>query len=1160
MSAVAPSVAAEETPAIGVFPFLLGAGQWVFSRRLRHSKTLSVWLGTDAETGRPVLARAFDLEHLSTGSLLRLEHEAEVISRIRQPEIVPVRFAGREAGKYWIVSEFLPGPSLRELLQTGERPSTLAALQITSHILAGLTELHARGIVHTAILPRSVLCGPSQTAGMLVWPGSLDAWSTDTPTPADLLELARYAAPEQNQVIHGEVGEAADLYAVGALLYRCLAGDTPHVAENLNQLLWQQATQPVSRLRQLGVDVPLALDEVLQRLLARDPGSRYQSAEAVRHDVAAILAALESGQTTVDLAIGGRDLRRSLTPPAFVARAAELATLDEQIERTHAGMPRLTMVEGLSGYGKSRLLAEFAVRCAQSGLTVFEGRAVQEISHPFQLLEGVAASFAAATHSRSTFAPRVRERLHDHLAPLVATLPSLAGVLMHHSNAAPVAVTESETLSALAEFLDALGSREHPAVVILDDCQWAHDLVYRLLLRWQVLQSQRPLGERHVQLVVAFRSDEVAATHPLRRIEPGAKVEIGPLSPADVQRLIESMAGPLPAAAVEVVTRFADGSPFMAAAILHGLVESRALVSEAHQWRVDPLALDEVRSSTHAAELLSKRLGLLEGDTRQLLQAGALLGTEFALEMAVHLTGLSAAQAWNAVNHARRRQLLWWSRHDGTCKFVHDKIREALRSSQSAEVTACFHLRAAEYLRIHATDRHADLAIHLAAAGQSDAALAHALIAAAEARRTHALELAEQQYRIAERAAGEADARVQFSIAEGLGDILMLRGKYTDAEQQFARAEQLAGDTLSRAEVFCRRGELLIKRGDMHAALEQFRQGLQAMRVRVPGSQWRISLCLMVEVVRQALHTVFRRWLVHRRRTEPSPQVRLTLRLYSGYSHAAWYCAKLPLLMWAHLRGMNRAERWQPSLELAQVYSDHAPGMILIPWHRRGLQYAQRSLAIREARQDLWGQGQSWHFYGIVQYAAGRYGEAIEACRRAVQILQKTGDYWQVHIARYQIAASLFHQGDLQGALEEAQHNHASGLMVGDEQASGIILDVWARAAPGRIPESILDAELRRERHDFQGQAQVLLAAGIQRLAQNRLTEALDALNRAQGIVNGAGVRNPYTTPVAVWRTTALRRLAEAERSLHPRRRRDYLRQANAHRAPLAHRVVLVSQ
>ena len=145
--------------------------------------------------------------------------------------------------------------------------------------------------------------------------------------------------------------------------------------------------------------------------------------------------------------------------------------------------------------------------------------------------------------------------------------------------------------------------------------------------------------------------------------------------------------------------------------------------------------------------------------------------------------------------------------------------------------------------------------------------------------------------------------------------------------------------------------------------------------------------------------------------------------------------------------------------------------MTLIGALDRGVRYTEKSLQMRKDLGDLWGQGKSLVFVGVTLYVASRFEECVPKCREAIRILERLGDYWQLHIARYQLAAALYHSGDLRGAVHEARLNHRSGLELGDEVASGISLDVWSRAAEGAVPEEILAVELGRTRNDAQGPA-----------------------------------------------------------------------------------------
>ena len=144
-------------------------------------------------------------------------------------------------------------------------------------------------------------------------------------------------------------------------------------------------------LRGLGLSVPRVLDEVIQRLLRKDPRDRYQSAEAVAADLTVIADALQQGESEPALVVGLHDRRHTLTEPAFVGRGQELAALQAQLRRTQEGHGGLVLLEAESGGGKTRLLAEFALRGAQQGAWILRGQGLdQAAQRPFQLLTGVA--------------------------------------------------------------------------------------------------------------------------------------------------------------------------------------------------------------------------------------------------------------------------------------------------------------------------------------------------------------------------------------------------------------------------------------------------------------------------------------------------------------------------------------------------------------------------------------------------------------------------------------------------------------------------------------------------------------------------------------------------------------------------------------------------
>ena len=1106
-------------------------GRFLLKGILRESAGTKTYLGADVRIGEEYVVKAIPLETLSAGAIMRLEHEAALLGRVRSRWVAPLVHSGQEDGAFCLVMKHIEGISLEDRLTEGPL-SWDETLEVGRSVFSALRDLHDHQVLHRCVRPTNLIVnefGAIRHATLVDF-GPARAIQTDHRLVEHPLATAQYVAPEQAGLIDHDVTDPADLYSAGLVLFRCLSGKAAFEGDTVGTVLFEQMTSVVPELHQLGISVPRAFDELLQRLLRKDPRDRYQSADAVLVDLEAIAAGVRRGGENPEVVIGSRDRRGTLVEPAFVTRSAELKELDNQLLKARDGEGGLVLLEGESGSGKSRLLTEAAYRASHHGLQVYRGIATTEIAqNSLRVLDGIVERVLAVVGADPNLAEALRDRIGIHREAVVSALPQLTDLLETEKSqdSAPEAVGETRTVQALARFLQALGSAERPALVILDDCQWAGELACKFLRKWHAGVSENLEGN-HVVVLVAFRTEEVADDHLLRHTEPISHLRLLPLEASEVQKVVESMAGPLPKEATDAIIRLSGGSPFMASAMLRGLVETGALVAGSKGWQINPLAMADVKASDRAAVLLTRRLELLQRKTIELLSAGAVLGKEFDLEAVSDLVSQDSSEVISALNEARRRCLVWLGPDGTRCIFVHDKIRAALLDGISVQTRRDIHRRAAASLQARSPNDVSSLAYHFDAAGDSQAALPHALIAAERARAQHALETAEQQYRIAERGGQDASQQTRFEIAKGLGDVLMLRGRYVDAGELFEKAALLAEGSFAQAQIRSKLGELAFKRGDVELAISHFEAGLRCLGKRVPQRSSIVVLQTLYEAGVQLLHTWLPRLFLGRRRRLPNEKERLYIRLLSDLSHGCWYSRSLVMSFWAHLRETNYAEGFLPTPELAQAYAEHAVAMPLISLNRRSSRYAEKSLELWRSFGDLWGQGASLFFYGSALYAGSRFAECIATCREAIRLLERTGDFWYAHMARYQIAASYYHLGDFQQARKEAQLNHASGVETGDEQASGIILDVWARATGGVVPQKLLEVELQRGRTDTQGTVQVLLAKGVCMMGQGRLAEAATVFEHAINETDSKGVRNAYTLPLLAWLSAALRQQAAA--------------------------------
>ncbi|HWE55541.1 MAG TPA: EAL domain-containing protein [Acidimicrobiales bacterium] len=1110
----------------------LGSG-FVAGRRLVSRFTLEeclkrraltqTWRATDTRDGGAVVVKLLFTGGLSSALRLRLEHEARVLAELdlaSRPVAV-----GSDGTVMYLVQTFVPGHDLRARLDRGQLDIE-SSLLVAMDVFRALSKVHELGIFHRDIKPANIIVDGDDrltSAALIDFGLARSAW-LDRSVRDEPVGTARYLAPEAAGLVDAGIDERADLYSAGVVLYECLAGRAPFEGKTVGDVLRAHATEDPVPLRTLRQPIPSALDGLVARLLAKDPAERYQSAAAVVADLESLIDGLRSGVADPPVAIGMADRRRTLAEAGYIGRRTELEALAALLD----GPGRrggLILLEAESGGGKSRILDEACLRLS-ADTRLLRGQGLDRVAmRPFQILDGVAVSVTRECQDEPEFAATLQDRLAAWTDTIAGAVPDLAEVLgVEAGTEGPEAYGEARTISALCALLDAIAA-DRPTVVVLDDCQWADSLTLKLLSEWPV-RGRLPADSQLV-IVAAFRSEEVGENHPLRKAPAIAHLRLSPMSSDDIVALCESMAGPLPEDASAVVVRLAEGSPFMASAVLRGMVEMHVLEHVGDGWQVDPEALAGAQTSRRAGLFLTRRLELLSVPARRLLSAGAVLGKGFNLDNALELADLDVRQAAEALDEARRRRVIWVDEVAGTCAFTHDKLRETLLTQLPTQVRAALHRRAAGRLELLEPQPSFELAYHFDAAGMARDAFPHAMAAARDARARHALDVSVAQYRIAERGVSDFEEPVQAELHEELGEVLSLAGEYDEAEIYLTQALGLIKDRDHRSSLEGKLGDVAFRRGDHVAARDYVEGALRQLGRWVPKRQFGYVVAALWEIFVQIGHTLVPRRL-GRRRPEGAERQFLAARLYSRLAYIYWFSAGRMPCAWTHLRGMNLVERYPASPELAQAWSEHAPVMTMLPYYKRGITYARKSFDVRQALGDEWGQGQSLSFYGVVLYAASRYRECIDACLQAVETLNRMGDRWEENTASWHIAFSQYRLGQLSEAIDTSRRLHARASAIGDISARGISLSAWSRASGGHVPENLVAAELAMGTEDAHKSVEVRVAETVRLIREGRWAAACEVIDDALEIIKRAGLRQEYVAPAYSWAATARRGLAES--------------------------------
>jgi serine/threonine protein kinase len=218
----------------------------------------------------------------SPASLGRFEREVRAAAKLMHPNIVTALDAGQQGQLHYLVMEYVEGQSLTALLNEHGTMPVERAIDCVLQVGRGLEYAHSKGVIHRDIKPGNLLIDNSGTVKILDMGLALTVAGTGS-QPAERLTGSNqalgtcdYMAPEQADDTH-EIDQRVDIYALGCTLCQLLTGDPPYVRNSLIKVLLAHREAPVPSLREARAEVPLALDSVFQKMLAKKPDDRYRS-------------------------------------------------------------------------------------------------------------------------------------------------------------------------------------------------------------------------------------------------------------------------------------------------------------------------------------------------------------------------------------------------------------------------------------------------------------------------------------------------------------------------------------------------------------------------------------------------------------------------------------------------------------------------------------------------------------------------------------------------------------------------------------------------------------------------------------------------------------------------------------------------------------------
>ena len=244
-------------------------GRYLIKRLLANGGMAGVYLAEDTRLDREVALKIIH-PHLAESYRERFVAEAKIAARLSHPNLVNVFDQGQDGQYAWMAMEYVPGITLRDVMDKFQGLDADRALELFEPVLAGLASAHKAGILHRDLKPENVLLSDDGRIKLSDW-GLAREVDQRTKTES-LIGTVAYVSPEL--VLRGAADARSDVYAAGILLFELVTGRQPFLGEQAVQVAFQHAKETVPPPSSLNPSIPPLIDELVLWATAREPAHR----------------------------------------------------------------------------------------------------------------------------------------------------------------------------------------------------------------------------------------------------------------------------------------------------------------------------------------------------------------------------------------------------------------------------------------------------------------------------------------------------------------------------------------------------------------------------------------------------------------------------------------------------------------------------------------------------------------------------------------------------------------------------------------------------------------------------------------------------------------------------------------------------------------------
>ncbi len=617
--------------------------------------------------------------------ILRFKREVEALSNITHPHIVKIEEFFQDSNAYYIIMEYYEGDVLRKIIP---KLSIMEKIKVIIKITDALCYIHSRNIIHRDLKPENILVKRGEDIdvrlvdfGMAYFLDYRDIFKKGS-----IVGTLAYLSPEQTGLLNREIDSRSDLYSLGIILYELLTGTQPFVDREAARLIHKHLARTPAEPINVVSGISPFLNGITMKLLCKEPGDRYQSAEGLKNDLEEYLKNPKNNHYQIasqDKPIGLNYYIK------LVNKNNELTQLLQAFKSAEEGKSPTVFISGEKGTGKTRMVEALRETIISPENIFLQYRCNQKDKNtPFSAIKGVLEKYLDSIPEKEK-QHIIHELKNEEYVLLSAMLKASLDSHKYQQETKKKKNTEIQDIAfftALMNLFILISKSKNTLSVFFDDAEFMDSSSRNCILYF----SQNLANSKILLILASAQNEEMnhfAKTLGQKTVNT-LYIHSKNLEKQYLPEFVSGVLGNAPKADskfYDEIYNISLGNPLLVFEILKFYNEKGVIRKTQDNWTINTEIIQSLQLKNSILETLLDRLEKFSIDEIRILSYAAVIGHDFHFEFLIKLSCMDEFDflmddMLTVVDKALFERIIERNQTSArrSYRFVHNGIMEAL--------------------------------------------------------------------------------------------------------------------------------------------------------------------------------------------------------------------------------------------------------------------------------------------------------------------------------------------------------------------------------------------------------------------------------------------------------------------------------------------------